>query len=164
MTTLPDTFAAVLARIEASGHQAGDFDVIGIVDNLMERGTALDDVTDVEFLKLLTQYAREDQTALPCPSWCRYEAGHVFESTDALTDMQVRPHELRLASRDDVYVAVVQEDHRQPGDDSTAVLGPAFVDVQIEGEYETGAALRRLAGELLNAADKLDALTVEGNQ
>ncbi len=161
MTTLPDTFAAVLARIEASGHQAGDFDVIGIVDNLMERGTALDDVTDVDFLRLLTRYAAEDQTDLPCPSWCQYEPGHVFESTHTLTGMQIRPHGLVLASRDGVYVAVVQDHERQPGDDSTAVLGPVFIDVQIEGEYETGAALRRLAGELLNAADRLDALSTE---
>ncbi len=115
MTTLPDTFAAVLARIEASGHQAGDFDVIGIVDNLMKHGTALDDVTDFDFLKLLTGYAIEDQTDLPCPSWCQYEQGHVFESTHTLTGMQIRPHEAVLASRDDVYVAVVQEDHGSPG-------------------------------------------------
>ncbi len=159
MTTLPDTFAAVLARIEAMGWNVNDYDVFEIIDTLLGRGTEVDDVTDFEFLKLLTQYAREDQTGLPCPAWCRYEAGHVFESTDALTGMQVRPHEVVLASRDDVYVAVVQDHERQPGDDSTAVLGPVFVDVQIEGEYETGAALRRLAGELLNAADKLDALT-----
>ncbi len=164
MTTLPDTFAAVLARIEAMGWNVNDYNVIAIIDTLLGRGTDVDDVTDFEFLKLLTQYAREDQTALPCPSWCQDEPGHVFESTHALTGMQIRPHEVVLASRDDVYVAVVQEDHRQPGDDSTAVLGPAFVDVEIKGEYETGAALRRLAGELLNAADRLDALTVEGNQ
>ncbi len=164
MTTLPDTFAAVLARIEAMGWNVNHYNVIEITDTLLERDTEVDDVTDFEFLKLLTRYAREDQTGLPCPAWCHSEPGHVFESTDTLTGMQIRPHEVVLASRDDVYVAVVQEAHRQPGDDSTAVLGPAFVDVQIEGEYETGAALRRLAGELLNAADKLDALTVEGNQ
>ncbi len=159
MTTLPDTLAAVLARIEAGGHQAGDFDVIGIIDSLIERGTALHDVTDADFLKLLTRYAVEDQTDLPCPAWCQSEPGHVFESTDTLTGMQIRPHEVVLASRDDVYVAVVQEDHRQPGDDSTAVLGPPSIDVEIKSEYETGAALRRLAGELLNAADRLDEVT-----
>ncbi|MDP9460354.1 MAG: hypothetical protein M3Q22_08940 [Actinomycetota bacterium] len=73
--------------------------------------------------------------------------------------MQIRPHGLVLASRDDAYVAVVQEHHRQLGDDSTAVLGPVFASVDIEGEYETGAALRRLAGELLNAADELETVT-----
>ncbi len=159
MTTLPDTFAAVLARIEAMGSNVNDYNVIAIIDTLLGRGTDVDDVTDFEFLKLLTQYAREDQTDLPCPSWCQYRPGHRFESTHTLTGMQIRPHDLVLASRDDVYVAVVQEHHRQPGDDSTAVLELPFIDVQIEGEYETGAALRRLAGELLNAADKLDALT-----
>ncbi len=164
MTTLPDTFAAVLARIEAGGHQVGDFDVIGIIDSLIERGVALDDVTDFDFLKLLTRYAIEDQTDLPCPDWCQYEPGHVFESHNPLTGMQTRPHSLVLASRDGVYVAVVQDHERQPGDDSTAVLGPVFVDVQIEGEYENGAALRRLAGELLNAADRLDALSTEDDQ
>ncbi len=159
MTTLPDTWAAVLARIEAMGWNVNDYDVIGIIDTLLGRGTDVDDVTDFEFLKLLTQYAREDQTDLPCPSWCQYEPGHRFEGTHDLTGVQIRPHGLVLASRDDVYVAVAQDHERQPGDDSTAVLGPVFVDVEIKGEYETGAALRRLAGELLNAADKLDALT-----
>ncbi len=109
MTTPPDAFTAVLARIEAGGHQVGDFDVIGIIDSLMERGTALDDVTDFDFLKLLTQHAIEDQTDLPCPSWCQYEPGHVFESTHTLTGVQIRPHEAVLASRDDVYVGVVQK-------------------------------------------------------
>jgi hypothetical protein len=66
--------------------------------------------------------------------------------------MQTRPHALVLASRDGVYVALVQDHERQPQDDSTAVLGPVFASVEIEGEYETGASLRRLAGELLNAA------------
>ncbi len=118
MTTLPDTFAAVLARIEAMGKDVNDYNVIEIIDTLLGRGTEVDDVTDDDFLKLLTQYAREDQTDLPCPSWCQYRPGHRFESTHDLTGMQIRPHEAVLASRDDVYVAVVQEDHRQLGSGS----------------------------------------------
>ncbi|MDP9359631.1 MAG: hypothetical protein M3R02_30950 [Chloroflexota bacterium] len=159
MTTLPDTFAAVLARIEAMGENVSDYKVVTIVERIVADGVAVADVNDPDFFRLLSRNHIEDETALPCPSWCQDEAGHGFESTHALTGMQIRPHEVVLASRDEVYVAVVQEDHRRPGDDSTAVLGPVFVDVEIEGEYETGAALRRLAGELLNAADRLDALT-----
>ncbi|MDP9460355.1 MAG: hypothetical protein M3Q22_08945 [Actinomycetota bacterium] len=57
MTTLPDTWAAVLARIEAMGWNVNDYDVFEIIDALLGRGTDVDDVIDDDFLKLLTQYA-----------------------------------------------------------------------------------------------------------
>ncbi len=160
MTTLPDTFAAVLARIEAMGEDVNDYKIITITEKIVADGVAVADVNDLDFLHLLSHNYIEDQTALPCPPWCETEAGHPFESYNA-NDRQVRPHSAALFREptNAAYVDLVQEDTRDPGDDSTASQGPAFISVCFEGDYTDSGTVRRLAAALLNAADRLDEVT-----
>ncbi len=90
MTTLQDTFTAVLARIEAMGEDVSDHKIVTIVERIVADGVAVADVNDPDFFRLLSRNHIEDETALPCPSWCQDEPGHGFEWTHALTGMQVR--------------------------------------------------------------------------
>lgn len=158
MTTLHDTLTAAAARIEATGGQPADYDLAGLAATLAQEGRSVTDLGDGEFQRLLTLHELADQTGLPCPPWCQYEAGHPFEMTTA-DGRQLRPHSAVLASREGVDVALETWDQRTPGDDATATTRPPFVTVDIGGEYDNPAALRRLAGDLLCAADRLDAVT-----
>ena len=156
MSTLPGVLAALLGRIERMGEPPAAYNVIGILETItQDYGVTVADVTDGDFLRLLVRHQLEDQTNLPCPAWCRSEAGHRFESYNPLTGRQSRPHSLKLAAGEGHYVALVQEEEREKGDDSTSVLGVPVVSVEIEGDFDA-AELRKRAADLLNAADKLE--------
>lgn len=158
MTTPADALSATVARIGYMGLVANEYDVLAVIESIVRDGVDLAEINDQDFLYLLTRNAREDQTELPCPSWCQRDARHPFESHNPLTGRQSRPHSLVLASGEGVYVAVVQDDEREPGDDSTVVQVAPFVAVEIEGDLDA-ASLRRRAADLLNAADRLDGIT-----
>lgn len=149
---------ATINRIGSIGLVPHEYDVVAIVESIVRDGVDLADINDQDFLYLLTHHVLEDKTELPCPSWCQRDAGHPFESHNPLTGRQSRPHSLVLASGEGVYVAVVQDDEREPGDDSTVVQGAPFVTVEIESDLDA-ASLRRRAADLLNAADRLDGIT-----
>lgn len=62
-----------------------------------------------------------------------------------------------------IYLALSQEDIRNRGDDATVVLGRTEVQFAVDPDDQTAADLRRLAAELMNAADELDRVTGAGS-
>ncbi len=119
-----DLVEAVHNRVRAiKGDDDTSYDVLGIAEAIYRDGDEVSALADIDFMTLMMRHAIPDKTDLPCPPWCRYEAGHPFEST--LDDgRQTRPHGAELPRPDiagDVYLDLVQEDVRADGDDSTAV-------------------------------------------
>lgn len=154
-----ETLTAVLARIESMDFAVNEYDVLAILDTIMcEYGGDVAEVTDFDFLRLMTLNALEDGTDLPCPDWCARDAGHRFECSFD-DGRQSRPHELRLPRPDEmtgeVYLSLVQEDVRDKGDDSTAVRTIPEVSFAVDASFQADE-LRKLAAALLNAADRLD--------
>ncbi len=155
-----DTVQAVIHRIEAMGEPARDYDVLGMVDSIIQSGGAAHDVDELEFLRLLARHVLEDQTEAACPDWCTREHGHPFE-TNLDDGRQLRPHEAKLPKPDvgaDVYLSLVREDEREKGDDSTCLPMDPVVSFAVDGSFGS-RELRQLAAALLNAADRLDEVT-----
>jgi hypothetical protein len=154
----PDVFAAVIARIEAYGVPANDYDVLEILGTILDDyGVQVEDVNEGDFLRLLTLNHREDKTELPCPEWCDRPAGHHFES-EFDDGRQSRPHTMNLPRPDipgSIYLSLCQEDVRAKGDDSTAVRTVPDVSFAVDASFQSDE-LRKVAAALLNAADKLD--------
>ncbi len=76
-----DLVEAVHDRVQAiKGDDDTSYDVLGITEAIYRDGVAVTDVADIDFMTLMMRHAIQDRTALPCPPWCRYEAGHPFES------------------------------------------------------------------------------------
>lgn len=162
MTDFPtaDVLHAVAARIAATGESPNDYDVLGIVGTILhDYQVPIAEVNDHDFLLLLTHYALEDQTELPCPEWCTRGSGHPFESSFD-DGRQSRPHGMKLAGpaiTGKVYLSLVQEEVRNQGDDSTADRLRPEVSFAVDASFQSGE-LRKIAAALLDAADELDGL------
>jgi hypothetical protein len=153
-----DVLSAVVARIEAYGVPANDYDVIEILDTIVnDYGVRIEDVNEGDFLRLLVLNHREEKTELPCPEWCDRPAGHRFEC-EFDDGRQSRPHTMNLPRPDipgGLYLSLCQEDVRAKGDDSTAVRTVPEVSFAVDASFQSDE-LRKVAAALLNAADKLD--------
>lgn len=117
-----ELFESVIERIKSYGEDPADYNVLQLMDDVMSRGGQVDQIDNGSWWLLLKNRTIEDETEVPCPEWCRYEHGHVFESeTD--DGLQVRYHALQLESPDGVDLSIVQEETRPKGDDSAFTRG-----------------------------------------
>lgn len=156
-----ELFPAVVRRIESLGLDPSEYDVIGLMDDILADGVPLDEVNRHDFLFMLSHRERDEQTTLPCPDWCTRGPGHPFES-ESHDGIQSRPHAVPLPlpvlggpDPREVYLSLSQEDERVKCDDSKSRQLPAAVSFAVDAEFQA-AELRKLAGALLDAADKLD--------
>ncbi len=89
-----------------------------------------------------------------CPSWCRYEPGHEYDSVDFDEVTFIRYH----SSERSGATATVQEEQNRSGE---VTLLPPTISVYTDNDMQeiTSAQARSLSGRLLEAADLLDQIT-----
>jgi hypothetical protein len=151
MTTYSNIHEALQARTEAMGRSLNDYNWSAMLDEL--RAAALDPMTidDDVFARFLQAHELERWPIGPCPSWCEHEAGHRWDSIDGDSNRQLRTHSRRLGQHVDL---TVEEFTGEP-----LFSRPIGLWVSIDADAMTGAQVRALAAELLNAADELDKVT-----
>ena len=91
----------------------------------------------------------------PCPSWCRYEPGHEYDSVDLDDVTFIRYH---VTHPDGSPTSITQEEQNLAG---VVTLLPPLIAVYGPDDLEEldATGVRRRAAALLNAADLLDEIT-----
>ena len=87
-----------------------------------------------------------------CPSWCKYDPGHEYDSVDFDDVTFIRDH---VSHPEGSSTSIAQEERNQHG---VITLLPPVIALYSEYDSEDidAAGARRRAAELLNAADLLD--------
>lgn len=164
-TTLPlpaDLLIATHNRVQtakATVDPTASYDVIGIAEAVARDGVPLSEVGEHHFLSLMADNLVQDRTGAPCPAWCTEGAGHRFE-VDQGDGTQTRSHSGEIPGVPDrIYLAVVQQENRAYGDDSTVMRPePPSVYLEVDENFTNSSELRQLAAGIVAAADFLDGL------